>query len=206
MERAGDPRVACLLSSTFLCPMDIRVRTFITPVGELLLGSFGDELCLCDWRYRRMRDAVDKRIRSGLGANYVEGTSPIIEQAFDELTAYFAGKRTRFELPLRFVGTELQQRVWRALLDIPFGTTTTYGSLTALVAQSTAIRAVAAANGANALSVVVPCHRVIGSAGELVGYAGGLDAKRALLALEGVALPCTQPELFPVPTMQVPEP
>ncbi len=181
--------------------MDIRVRAFMTPVGELLLGSFGDELCLCDWRHRRMRNAVDKRIRQGLCADHVEGGSSVIEQAMEELTAYFAGQRTRFDVPLRFVGTDLQQRVWRALQHIPFGTTITYGSLTTLVAQPTAVRAVAAANGANALSILVPCHRVVGSTGDLVGYAGGLRAKRTLLALEGVSLPSTQPQLFPATTL-----
>ncbi|MBS1582435.1 MAG: methylated-DNA--[protein]-cysteine S-methyltransferase, partial [Bacteroidetes bacterium] len=156
--------------------------------GELLLGAFGDELCLCDWRYRRMRDAVDARIQRGLGATYQEGSSPVIEAAMDQLAAYFAGTRTTFDLPLRLVGTAFQQRVWEALCAVPYGTTTTYAGLTARVAEATAIRAVAAANGANALSIIVPCHRIVGSSGELVGYAGGLPAKEKLLRLEG-ALP-----------------
>lgn len=171
----------------------ILIQPFHTPYGELLLGSFHDALCLCDWRYRGLREAVDKRLQQGLQAAYVEGDSPVIQQAIVQLNAYFAGERKGFELPLRLVGTVFQQRVWKALREVPYGTTSTYAALTAQVAEPGAIRAVASANGANALSIVVPCHRIIGSNGELTGYAGGLAAKRKLLALEGVG---RQPELF----------
>lgn len=170
--------------------MDVIIQPFPTPYGELLLGSFGDALCLCDWRYRRLRDVVDARIQRGLGAAYKEGSSPVIEEAMGQLSAYFAGERTAFDLPLRLVGTAFQQRVWESLFTVPYGTTTTYAGLTAQVAEATAIRAVAAANGANALSIIVPCHRIVGSSGELVGYAGGLPAKEKLLRLEG-AIPRT---------------
>jgi methylated-DNA-[protein]-cysteine S-methyltransferase len=112
------------------------------------------------------------------------------------LNAYFRGERTAFDVPLRLVGTDFQRRIWEALVTIPYGSTATYTSLTAMVAEPTAIRAVASANGANALSILVPCHRVIGSNGELVGYAGGLPAKRKLLQLEGVALEPLQMDLF----------
>lgn len=170
--------------------MDILVHPFPTPYGELLLGSFGDALCLCDWRYRRMRTSIDTRIQRGLDATYREGVSPVIEATKEQLTAYFQGARTTFDVPLRLVGTDFQRRVWEALIAIPYGTTGTYASLTDQVAEATAIRAVASANGANAISILVPCHRIIGSSGELVGYAGGLPAKKRLLQLEG-ALPRT---------------
>lgn len=163
----------------------IQLRPFPTPYGELLLGSFEEELCVCDWRYRRMRDAVDARVQRGLGAEYVDGTSTVIERAMEQLNAYFGGERTTFDVPLRLVGTDFQQRVWQALQAVPHGTTLTYAQLTAQVGEATAIRAVASANGANALSLFVPCHRIIGSAGELVGYAGGLPVKKRLLQLEG---------------------
>lgn len=175
--------------------MDILTRPFHTPYGELLLGSFGDAMCLCDWRHHRMREAVDTRIQRGLGAVYAEGSSPVIEAAMAQLTDYFAGRRRDFDVPLRMVGTVFQQRVWKALQSLPYGGTVTYTALTDRIAERTAIRAVAAANGANALSILVPCHRVIRSAGELVGYAGGLAAKHGLLALEG-AVPPPMPELF----------
>ncbi len=171
----------------------IIVRSYRSPFGELLLGSYNDELCLCDWRHRKMRQAVDTRIQLGLQADYAEGDSRTINEAIAQLNAYFARKLKVFDLPLRFVGTEFQQRVWNALLQVPYGTTSSYASLTARVAEPGAIRAVASANGANALSIVVPCHRVIGSNGELTGYAGGLPAKRKLLELEGAL---AQGELF----------
>jgi len=175
---------------------DITFRHFVTPFGELVLGSHKDELCLCDWRYRRMRAAVDTRVQRGLRGAFVEGTSRVIEEAIHQLNAYFAGERTTFDLPLRLVGTKFQQGVWNALLAIPYGTTSTYASLTASVAEPTAIRAVASANGANALSIIVPCHRIIGSSGELVGYAGGLPAKRKLLQLEREVRGGGEPDLF----------
>ncbi|MFT3886317.1 MAG: methylated-DNA--[protein]-cysteine S-methyltransferase [Flavobacteriales bacterium] len=176
--------------------MDILTHVFATPYGELLLGAHGDALCLCDWRHRRRREAVDARIQRSLGAAYGEGMSPVIEVAMEQLEGYFRGERTVFDVPLRMAGTPFQCRVWEALMTVPYGTTETYASLTAKVAEPTAIRAVAAANGANSLSILVPCHRIIGSSGELVGYAGGLSAKRKLLELEGISLASEQPDLF----------
>jgi methylated-DNA-[protein]-cysteine S-methyltransferase len=174
----------------------IVVRPFHAPFGELLLGSLDGALCLCDWRYRRMRRSVDARIARGTGARYEEGSSPVIEEAAAQLTSYFAGGRKAFDLPLHPVGTAFQQRVWKALAEVPFGETRTYAQLTAQVAEPAAIRAVAAANGANALSIIVPCHRIIGASGELVGYAGGLAAKRRLLELEGATAGKPQVDLF----------
>lgn len=174
----------------------IITHSFASPFGELLLGSFNDELCLCDWRHRRMRTRMDQRLQRALQAEYSEGRSPVIGEALAQLKAYFAKERTAFDLPLRLVGTDLQQRVWKALLAIPYGETMSYAELTARVAAPTAIRAVASANGANALSILVPCHRVVGSSGELTGYAGGLATKRRLLQLEGAALPSLMPDLF----------
>lgn len=101
-----------------------------------------------------------------------------------QLGAYFEGKLQRFDLPLSPSGTPFQRRVWTALLDIPYGHTSTYGEIAAALGQPTASRAVGAANGRNPIGVVVPCHRVIGKSGALVGYAGGLDTKRFLLDLE----------------------
>lgn len=173
----------------------IDIHPFPTPFGELVLGSFEERLCLCDWRYRRMREGVDQRLRKGLGSAFREGRSPVIETAMAQLKAYFAGERRTFDVPLRFVGSQFQQRVWEALQKVPYGSTSTYAELTARVASPAAIRAVASANGANALSILVPCHRIIGSSGELVGYAGGLPAKRKLLQLEG-AHAQEQPDLF----------
>lgn len=113
---------------------------------------------------------------------------PVLRQARAQLTEYFAGRRTAFELPLDLAhGTAFQQSVWRGLLAIPRGATTSYGGLSRALGQPTAMRAVGAAVGRNPLSIVVPCHRVVGADGSLTGYAGGLERKRALLQLEGAA-------------------
>ncbi|MCO5275222.1 MAG: methylated-DNA--[protein]-cysteine S-methyltransferase [Flavobacteriales bacterium] len=177
----------------------ILIHPFHIPFGELLLGSYNNELCLCDWRYRRMRSTIDARIQRDLQAEYAESISPVIEQAKAQLNAYFAGERTTFNLPLRFVGTDFQQRVWQALLAVPFGSTMSYAELTAKVAEPTAICAVASANGANALSIIVPCHRIIGSNGEMTGYAGGVGVKRRLLQLEKATMGTPQVDLFSMP-------
>ncbi|SNT55650.1 methylated-DNA-[protein]-cysteine S-methyltransferase [Actinomadura meyerae] len=101
-----------------------------------------------------------------------------------QLDAYFAGELTEFDVPLNLRGTPFQQRVWAALQEIPYGRTTTYGELAAEIGSPTASRAVGLANGRNPVSVIVPCHRVVGSTGSLTGYGGGLDRKRHLLDFE----------------------
>ena len=104
--------------------------------------------------------------------------------ATDQLRAYFAGELQAFDLALDPRGTEFQQSVWRALLDIPYGQTTTYSTIAQRIGRPAAVRAVGAANGANPIPIVIPCHRVIGANGSLTGFGGGMDVKRQLLALE----------------------
>lgn len=162
----------------------IAIQYFPTPFGELILGAFDGKLCLCDWRYRKMREAVDKRIQKGLGANYAEDDNAVLSETRTQLEEYFDGTRREFTVPLLFVGTDFQQSVWQALLRIEYGSTATYLQLSEMLGNRDAIRAVASANGANAISIIVPCHRIIGSDGALVGYAGGLPAKQKLLTLE----------------------
>ncbi|ORU92444.1 MAG: cysteine methyltransferase [Cycloclasticus sp. symbiont of Bathymodiolus heckerae] len=163
---------------------NVSTQSFKSPIGELIIGSYKDKLCLCDWRYRRMRTRIDKRIQSSLNATYIEQNSSVIEHAIAVLRAYFANELTQFELPLLMLGTPFQQNVWSALLDIPYGKTNSYIDLARNIQNEKAVRAVASANGANAISIIIPCHRVIGCKGELTGYAGGLPAKKRLLALE----------------------
>ncbi len=123
--------------------------------------------------------------------------SPVLGAARAQLAEYFAGRRRVFDLPLRPEGTDFQQRVWAVLAGVPWGTTTTYGRIAAdLRLPPGTSRAVGAANGANPIPVVLPCHRVIGSDGTLTGYAGGLERKATLLRLEGVATEADQGELF----------
>jgi methylated-DNA-[protein]-cysteine S-methyltransferase len=162
----------------------ISIQYFPTPYGELIVGSFDDRLCLCDWRYRQAREAVDNRLKKSLNADYIPQKTEVIEQAMRELDEYFAGTRHSFDVPLLLVGSDFQKSVWEALIQVAYGQTETYLGLSRILGNELAIRAVAAANGANAISIVVPCHRIIGSKGELIGYAGGLAAKQKLLTLE----------------------
>ena len=162
----------------------IILQYYQSPCGELILGSFEDKLCMCDWRNEKRRATIDKRIQIGLGAGYEMGTSDVIEKTVIQLDEYFARQRTTFDIPLIFVGTDFQKAVWQELLNIPYGATVSYGELSRRLGNPKAVRAVAAANGANPISIFVPCHRVIGSNHKLVGYGGGLAAKKGLVELE----------------------
>ena len=157
-----------------------------SPFGELVLGEFSGQLCLCDWKYRKMRDQIDHRIQTGLQAEFKLEETDFLDEVKSQLNEYFARERTSFDLPLHFVGIDFQKSVWEKLITIPYGKTTSYMELSRALGDEKAIRAVATANGANAISIIVPCHRVIGSDGSLTGYAGGLNAKQKLLQLEGM--------------------
>ena len=166
----------------------ITIKHFKSPFGELILGAFDHKLCLCDWQYRKQRTAIDNRISKGLNAEFIVGESEVITETITQLNSYFKGELKQFTIPLLFVGTDFQKQVWKALLTINFGTTESYLGLSKRLNNQKAIRAVGTANGANAISILVPCHRIIGSNGSLVGYAGGLPAKKKLLQLENVIL------------------
>lgn len=118
---------------------------------------------------------------------------PVLEEAERQLAEYFAGARRTFDLPLRLDGTAFQQQVWAALRSIPYGATRTYADIARALGRPTATRAVGAANARNPLAIIVPCHRVIGTDGRLTGYAGGLPAKRRLLAHEARSTPLFHP-------------
>lgn len=165
----------------------VIVRYWRAPVGAMIVGSVGGRLCLCDWVANGRREVIDRRICRRFNAEYVFGSSDVIERAIAQLTEYFEGRRTRFSIPMVFCGSPFQCRVWSELMNIPYGATISYGELARRINSPKAVRAVASANASNAMSVIVPCHRVIGSDGSLGGYSGGLKAKRALLSLEGVA-------------------
>jgi methylated-DNA-[protein]-cysteine S-methyltransferase len=162
----------------------IMIQYFNSTAGELILGTFHDKLCLCDWRFRNMRQTIDKRIQEGLNASYGEGETSIMETVKHQLNEYFSAQRTDFDIPLLMVGSAFQKSVWNELLMIPYGKTESYLGLSRKIGHEKAIRSVAAANGANAIAIIIPCHRIIGSDGKLTGYAGGLQAKRKLLQLE----------------------
>ena len=152
--------------------------------GTLILGSYDGKLCLCDWADGRRRAAIDQRLQRILNAEYVEGSSEVIEMVVQQLNEYFLHQRREFDIPLLFVGTDFQKKVWNELLKIPYGKAISYGELAKRIGKPNAVRAVANANAVNALSIIVPCHRIIGSDGSLTGYGGGLDRKRFLLDLE----------------------
>lgn len=163
----------------------VLTRLYQSPCGVLMLGSFDDRLCLCDWQVEKRHARVDRRLQKMLRAEFTEGNSAVLEKAVLQLDEFFAGKRHEFDVPLLFVGTGFQKRVWNELLKIPFGETVSYGEMARRIGMPTAVRAVANANGANALSVFAPCHRVIGGDALLRGYGGGTDTKKKLLELEG---------------------
>ena len=162
----------------------INIQYFTTPFGEMILGSYGDRLCMADWRDRKRRESIDKRIQTGLNAVFLEKEDWMLKQAKEELDAYFKSKLQTFDIPLLLVGTEFQKNVWKALMRVPYGRTVSYGELARSIGHEKAIRAVASAVGTNALSIFIPCHRIIGSDGSLSGYAGGLKAKQGLLKME----------------------
>lgn len=162
----------------------IKITRYLSPAGEMIVGSWGDRLCICDWAAEKRRATIDRRIKRHLGAEYEEGTSPVVEKAIAQLDEYFAGKRKTFDIPTIFTGSEFQCSVWNELMRIPYATTISYGELARRIGNPKAVRAVAGANATNPISIFVPCHRVIGSNHKLTGYGGGLDAKRLLLELE----------------------
>ena len=149
----------------------MSTRTIETPIGPLTLQA--DEAAVTAIRF---------------GAGGAQDASPLLDAAEAQLREYFAGTRRTFDLPLAPRGTAFQQRVWAALRAIPYGETHTYGELAAAIGSPSASRAVGMANHHNPTPIVIPCHRVIGANGTLTGYAGGLEIKRKLLALEGITI------------------
>ncbi|NOV30698.1 MULTISPECIES: methylated-DNA--[protein]-cysteine S-methyltransferase [Methylomonas] len=157
--------------------MSYVFTAFQSPVGELKLVASDQGLMAILW-------ANDNPNRVPLGSMKRDDANPVLIQTRLQLEQYFAGKRQRFVLPLNFVGTDFQKLVWQSLLTIPFGETRSYGQIALQIGKPKAARAVGTANGRNPISIVIPCHRVIGSNGELTGFAGGLKAKAYLIEIE----------------------
>jgi methylated-DNA-[protein]-cysteine S-methyltransferase len=152
----------------------MQFRTMESPVGPLTLAGRDGRLM-----HLRMVDQTYEPSRNGW-----ERDDTAFPDAVEQLEAYFAGERREFDLELDLVGTSFQRQVWEALLTIPYGETRSYGQIAEQIGSPGASRAVGLANGHNPIGIIVPCHRVIGANGNLTGYGGGLDRKRALLALE----------------------
>lgn len=164
--------------------MTLLSCTIPSPLGDMLAVASDCGLCLLEFTGQQGVERELAQVEAARGGPVQAGMNPILEQTRAQLAEYFAGQRRDFSVPLDLVGTQFQQRVWQTLLDIPYGQTWSYAQEATHIGQPTATRAVAAANGANKISIIVPCHRVIGSNGRLTGYGGGLPRKQALLALE----------------------
>jgi methylated-DNA-[protein]-cysteine S-methyltransferase len=150
--------------------------TINSPVGALSLVATDLALVALVWRREGHRSAFETAVENP--------EHPVLRETLRQLHEYFAGSRRTFDLPLEFRGTEFQRRAWSALLTIPYGETRTYGQMAEQIGNPTAVRAIGAANGRNPISIIAPCHRVIGMNGALTGFGGGLDAKAWLLSLE----------------------
>lgn len=150
-----------------------------SPVGKLTLVARAEKLMAVLWEEERPN-------RVKLGDMTEDNANPTLCETERQLVEYFSGKRNQFNLDLEFAGTDFQKKVWQALLTIPFGETRSYSDIAKQIGNEKAVRAVGAANGRNPISIIAPCHRVIGASGELTGFAGGLAAKRTLLATEAL--------------------
>ncbi|USU13493.1 methylated-DNA--[protein]-cysteine S-methyltransferase [Sphingomonadaceae bacterium OTU29THOMA1] len=157
--------------------MTLSSATIESPVGLLTLVASDVGLVAVLWE-------DDDPLRVRLGPLAPDDAHPVLMETMRQLRGYFAGEVTMFDLPLDMRGTDFQKSVWAALLAIPYGETRSYGAIAREIGRPGASRAVGAANGRNPLSIVAPCHRVVGTGGHLTGFAGGLEAKAALLALE----------------------
>lgn len=191
----------------------IYIQEIDSPIGRLLIGAIDGKLCLCDMKCNKHLERNLNRIKRCLKAEFVEHgclegrktefserrqiAEEVIEErktkavgvlfkARQELEEYFAGTRNTFDIPLLPSGTDFQKSVWQALLSIPYGKTVSYMHIAKLIGNPKGVRAVAQAIGSNALCILIPCHRVIGTNGSLTGFAGGLDAKKILLKTEGI--------------------
>lgn len=167
----------------------ISVLKYHSPCGELLLGEHDGELVMCDWTAGGRAGQTLRKLEKEFGEERVEESTPLLTETCGQLDEYFSGQRKAFNLPYHFTGTEFQKRVWQSISRIVYGKTVSYEEISRLSGVGNAgmtDRAVANATGANKLSVIIPCHRIIRKSGEPGGYAGGKEAKRFLLELEEV--------------------
>lgn len=163
---------------------DIIITRHIVPCGELVIGSTEGRLCLCDWVNGWHSAQTSERIKKYKRSRFTVGTADVNIMTARQLDEYFCGQRRAFDVPLMLLGTDFQKHVWEELRNIPYGTTVSYAEQARRLCVPKAIRAVANANGANPISIILPCHRVIGSNSSLTGYGGGLEVKKFLIELE----------------------
>jgi len=174
---------------------DLYQSNYISPLGEMLVMAVDEGICLLEFVDRIHFDKQVAKVHSYFKGSVKIEEHPHIIQLKKELDLYFSKQLKIFSIPLFFIGTVFQIKVYHSLLNINYGTTSTYKQQSLLLGDLKAIRAVATANGSNKMAIIVPCHRIIGSNNDLIGYAGGIDRKKALLELEG-ALNTAQTKLF----------
>jgi AraC family transcriptional regulator of adaptative response/methylated-DNA-[protein]-cysteine methyltransferase len=162
----------------------VSIARVPSDLGPMVVGADDRALLLFEFADRRMLETQVKVLRRRLGCIFVPGSNPIIERATREMAEYLEGRRRRFETPLATPGSEFQRAVWKRLEEIPYGATVSYASVARDLGRPSAVRAVARAVGENRIAVMIPCHRVVGSNGDLTGYGGGLWRKKRLLELE----------------------
>ncbi len=167
----------------------VHIAWIETPIGPMVAGATDRGICMLEYTDRRILERQLERVRKWCGEAAVPGENEYIRETRTQLAAYFEGELRDFTVPLDVNGTPFQKKVWEALRTIPYGKTWSYGDLARTLGSPTATRAVARANGDNRVAIMIPCHRVIGSDGELTGYGGGLWRKRALLEREGCVTP-----------------
>lgn len=159
----------------------IKTTKIITPIGEMIAGATKDGLCLLEFSDRQTPLPEFKVLEKFFGSEIKEGRHKYLRQSKKELKEYFSGKRKEFSVPLVTPGSEFQKSVWNILRKIPYGTTISYQKQADILKNPGSVRAVAQADGSNRIAIIIPCHRVIGSDGKLVGYGGGLERKKWLL-------------------------
>ncbi len=162
----------------------ITVTRIATPIGPMLAGATAEGICLLEFVDRRMLETQITRLKRLLNAELLPGTNPHFELLSTQLKEYFEGKLKEFSVPLVLPGSDFQQQVWALLQKIPYGSTRSYKQQAGMLGKPAAVRAVGKANGDNRISIIIPCHRVIGENGKLVGYGGGIWRKQYLLELE----------------------
>ena len=164
----------------------IFYQQWSSPCGLMCIASMDDQLIMSDWIEGWHRQTILNRFNRMLKPEWIDETTPVISQAIKELQQYFDKERTDFDLPIRLIGTPFQIKIWQALQKIPYGQIKTYGDIAQAIGQAGASRAVGGAVGQNPLSIIIPCHRVLGNRNTLTGYGGGMLAKEKLLEIEEI--------------------
>ena len=152
-----------------------------TPLGKMTAAATDEGICVFDFEYRKMMSSILKRVQTNLKMEMQQAEHPHFDILRQQMSEYFTGTRKDFDLPLQLLGTPFQVRVWQGLQQIPYATTKSYKAQSIFLGDEKAIRAVARANGENGIAIIIPCHRVIGENGSLIGYGGGLWRKQWLL-------------------------